>query len=178
MRNPIARLDHSLSRSGRLSPPGVPGYLLAKAVSPWGASVQGLAAALALRASGRPWVPVALTAPTAAGLAKLLKRLTSRPRPGISRFERNGRQSFPSSHVAGPAALLASLFFLAPRTKSWMTVLGIGTAITAAAAIERVCAARHWPTDVLAGAALGIGIGAAIGRTASRAPARARAEAA
>jgi undecaprenyl-diphosphatase len=119
---------------------------------------------------------VALTAPAAAGVAKLIKRLTSRPRPGISRFERNGRQSFPSSHVAGPTAVLASLFFLAPRTKPWMTVLAIGTAITATTAVERVCAARHWPTDVLAGAALGIGIGAAIGRATSRAPAQARPE--
>jgi membrane-associated phospholipid phosphatase len=173
MRNPIAHLDHSLSRSGRLSPPGVAGHLLAKAVSPWGATVQGLAAAVALRASGRPWVPVALTPPAAASLAKVLKWLTSRSRPGISRFEKKGRQSFPSSHVAGPAALFASLYFVAPRTKPWFVVLALGTAMTVTAAVERVCAARHWPTDVLAGAALGAAIGTAVGRAASsRAKAR------
>ena len=131
--------------------------------------MQGLAAALALRAEGRPWVPVALTPPVAVSIAKVVKRFTSRPRPGISRFERKGRQSFPSSHVAGPAALFASLYFLAPRTRPWFVILALGTAMTVTAAVERVCAARHWPTDVLAGAALGAAIGAAVGRASSRA---------
>jgi membrane-associated phospholipid phosphatase len=131
--------------------------------------MQGLAAALALRAAGRPWLPVALTPPSALAVAKLLKLLASRPRPGISQFERKGRQSFPSSHVAGPAALVTSLYFLAPRTKPWIAVLALGTAMTAAVAVERVCAARHWPTDVLAGIALGAAIGGAVGRAASRA---------
>ncbi|HWE24220.1 MAG TPA: phosphatase PAP2 family protein [Myxococcales bacterium] len=167
MGNAFARLDHALSRSGRHSPPGAPGHLLAKAVSPWGASMQGLAAAIALRAAGRPWVPVALTAPAAVGVAKLLKRLTSRSRPGISRFERKGHQSFPSSHVAGPTAVLASLFVLAPRSKGWMAVLTIGTGLVAAAGLERVCAAQHWPSDVLVGAALGGAIGVAMGRAAA-----------
>jgi membrane-associated phospholipid phosphatase len=171
MRNRIARLDHSLSTWGRLSPPGVPGHLIAKAVSPWGATVQGLAAALALRAAGRPWIPVALTPPSAVALAKLLKQLTSRARPGLTRFKKKGRQSFPSSHVAGPAALFGSLFVLAPRTKPWLAVLVLGTAVTTIAAVERVCAARHWPTDVLAGAVLGAAIGVAVGRTSSRAAA-------
>jgi undecaprenyl-diphosphatase len=108
---------------------------------------------------------VAVTPPTAVALAKLLKRLTSRARPGFTRFKKKGRQSFPSSHVAGPAALFASLFFLAPRTKPWLAVLALGTAVTTTAAVERVCAARHWPTDVLAGAVLGAAIGVAVGRT-------------
>ena len=165
----FSHLDHALSRTGRLAPPGMAGHLLAKAVSPWGATVQGLAAAVALRAAGRPWLPVALTAPAAVGVAKLLKRVTSRPRPGITRFKKDGKQSFPSSHVAGPAALFTSLFFLAPRTNAWRLVLTIGGAITATAAVERICAAKHWPSDVLAGAALGAAVGGAIGRASSRA---------
>ena len=73
--------------------------------------------------------------------------------------------------MAGPAALVASLLFLAPRTKPWIAVVALGTAITVTAAVERVCAARHWPTDVLAGAALGAALGAAVGRASSRAAA-------
>lgn len=128
----------------------------------------GLAASIALRAEGRRWVPVALAAPVADGGAKLLKKFTHRGRPGLARFERKGRESFPSSHVAGHAAVLAALWCLAPRTKTWRAALIVGTGLTATIGAERICAGRHWPSDVLAGAALGIGVGLAIGGFARR----------
>ena len=154
-----------ISRVGRRHPPNGGGRLLAKAASPWAATVQGLATAFALRAAGRAWLPVAISAPSAIGAAKLLKKLTARNRPGFARFKRKGKESFPSSHVAGHAAVLA----VAPPRASWRAALALATGGSGAIGVERVCAGKHWPSDVLAGAALGIGIGVAFGRFARRA---------
>jgi len=134
--------------------------------SPWAATVEGLAAAVALRASGRPGLPAAMAAPFALVLGKILKRLIGRPRPGLARFSRKGRESFPSTHMAGPLALLASTWFLAPRTAAWRLGLALGGAIALVVARERVCAGEHWASDVAAGAALGAVIGAGLGRLA------------
>ena len=115
-------------------------------------------------------MPVAASAPCAIGAAKLLKKLTARDRPGLTRFKRKGKESFPSSHVAGHAAVLASLWCVAPRSIAWRGALTIACGLPVAIGIERVCAGRHWPSDVVAGAALGIGVGIALGRFARRAP--------
>ena len=80
--------------------------------SPWAATVEGLAAAVALRASGRPGLPAALAAPSALMVGNALKRLIARPRPGLARFARKGRESFPSTHVAGPLAVLACVYLM------------------------------------------------------------------
>ena len=134
--------------------------------SPWAATVEGLAAAVALRASGRPGLPAALAAPSALMVGNALKRLIARPRPGLARFARKGRESFPSTHVAGPLAVLACVWCLAPRTMGWRAALGLGAAVTVVAARERVCAGEHRASDVVAGAALGAAIGLAVGRLA------------
>jgi undecaprenyl-diphosphatase len=115
-------------------------------------------------------LPLALAAPSAVGSAKLLKKLTHRSRPGWSRFKRKGRESFPSSHVAGHAAVLASLACLTPRTNAWRVGLALGGGLVAALGAERICAGRHWPSDVLVGAALGIGVGIALGGMAGPRP--------
>jgi membrane-associated phospholipid phosphatase len=169
----IRGIDASISHLGRRHPPSGASRLLAKAASPWAATVQGLAAAVAVRADGGSWLPVAASAPSAIGAAKLLKKITARNRPGLTRFKRKGKESFPSSHVAGHAAVLASLWCVAPPSKGWRAALAVGAGLSAAIGIERVCASRHWPSDVVAGAALGIGVGLALGRLARRSgPAR------
>jgi undecaprenyl-diphosphatase len=168
MHSGIDGIDGVISRLGRHHPPHLAGRLLAKSASPWAAAVQGLAAAAALRAEGRPWLLVALSAPSATVGAKALKKLTGRRRPGFARFERKGDESFPSSHVAGHAAVLAALSQVAPRSTAWRAVLALACGSSLAIAVERVCAGRHWPSDVLAGAALGIGVGVAFGRLARR----------
>jgi membrane-associated phospholipid phosphatase len=132
--------------------------------SPWAAIVEGLAVAVALRASGRPGLPAALAAPSALMVGNMLKKWIARPRPGLTRFAHKGRESFPSTHVAGPIAVLTTAWCLAPRTAGWRAALALGSGIAFVAARERVCAGEHWASDVVAGAALGAAIGAALGR--------------
>jgi undecaprenyl-diphosphatase len=99
----------------------------------------------------------------------VLKKLANRSRPGLTRFQRKGHESFPSSHVAGHAAVLASMWFIAPRSSAWRGVLALACGMSAVIAVERVCAGKHWPSDVVAGTALGLGVGVALGRFARRA---------
>lgn len=101
-------------------------------------------------------------------VGKTVKRAIGRPRPGISRFERKGRQSFPSTHTAGPAALLGCLWFVSPRTRGWRATVALVGAITLVVARERIAARKHWPSDVAAGLALGAIVGGLVGAVGAR----------
>jgi hypothetical protein len=75
----------------------------------------------------------------------------------------NSAMSFFSGHASNTAAVAATATYLAfsrePRTaRPWVT-LGVGAAVTAVASVGRVKAGKHFPTDVIAGAMVGIGIG-------------------
>lgn len=78
--------------------------------------------------------------------------------------------SFPSAHTAFAFASVTSLATLwtlhAPRTRrgraAIATVWAVGLALATTVGVLRVVAGKHYPTDVLAGAALGGGIGAAV----------------
>lgn len=87
----------------------------------------------------------------------LLKVLTGRARPstgeGAYRFEPfGGDGSFPSGHTAMAFALATTLGDASHST--WVTA-GL-YAIASGTAWSRVYNARHWPSDVFLGAALGI----------------------
>lgn len=58
--------------------------------------------------------------------------------------------SFPSAHAAGSFAFAVGLFYAGLSDGLW------GLVFAAAVALSRVFAGLHWPTDVLAGAMVGI----------------------
>lgn len=89
------------------------------------------------------------------------KWLIRRPRPGgislvgLPRRDRSPTtSSFPSSHTASAAAfaVAASAHYPAAGPVLFPAALAVG--------LSRIRAARHYPSDVLAGAALGAAIGA------------------
>jgi len=65
-------------------------------------------------------------------------------------------QSFPSTHAADTAAAVSVFSWAAPR----LTPLGLAVALLVG--VSRVYLGAHWPTDVLAGWALGAAVGAAL----------------
>ena len=81
--------------------------------------------------------------------------------PSIS--DTNSALSFFSGHASNTAAVAATASYLAfsraPGTpRPWIT-LAIGTGVTAVASFGRVRSGKHFPTDVIAGAMVGVGIG-------------------
>ena len=99
------------------------------------------------------------------GISELLKRVVARKRPvlytpegtAVAGDSRN-QQSWPSGHAAGAAALATSYWLTRDRISSggkndphaWLLAAGaVGVAAL------RVVAAKHFPTDVLSGLALG-----------------------
>jgi len=90
----------------------------------------------------------------AEGMSEGLKRATHRPRP-----DRSDQQSFPSGHVT-EAASFATLAYRNLATYPLSSVergaAGIGLiGLTAATGWARIEAGKHFPSDVLAGAAIG-----------------------
>jgi membrane-associated phospholipid phosphatase len=68
----------------------------------------------------------------------------------------DAQRSWPSAHAA-VAAALATSYWLAPRERAapaWRRWAVVGTVVTVGAL--RVAAGRHFPSDVVGGAALGV----------------------
>lgn len=99
---------------------------------------------------GRMLAADAISVATMAALVKGLKYTVKRARPDGSSCN-----SFPSGHSAA-AFMAASLLHLEYRSRSpWF---GIGAyALAALTGVSRVLNNKHWMTDVLAGAAIGVG---------------------
>ncbi len=98
-----------------------------------------------------------------------LKFAVRRPRPWL--YSHGGTSveqdlSFPSGHTAATAAGLTSYvttFFLRHPTNPWrFAVLGAGTVMLGATSYGRAAGGMHFYSDILAGAALGIGVGFAV----------------
>lgn len=154
--SPLIRLAER-ARGGRLTP--------VMAAFTWlgnGPTLTGVAlvAALALLARGQrvPALYLAVASAGAGALDALLKLGFSRPRPVIlEHLAPAGGFSFPSGHamasasIYGAIAVVAALRF--PERRGWvvgacaLVVLGIGA--------SRVYLGVHYPSDVIAGWALG-----------------------
>ncbi|MEY2450965.1 MAG: hypothetical protein QOD92_539 [Acidimicrobiaceae bacterium] len=118
------------------------------------------------RAAGRGLVAYGAASLLANGPAKWIAR-RSRPRGIILRdLPRMGDQpktsSFPSSHTASAAAFAVAASGAFPQAAP---VLG---SLAATVALSRVIAVRHFPTDVVAGAVLGVSVGVAVHLAGSR----------
>jgi membrane-associated phospholipid phosphatase len=102
----------------------------------------------------------------ALGATELIKAAVARKRPVLYAADTavavaaaanlDSRRAWPSGHAAVAAALAAS-YWLAPRERpvpAWRRWVAIGGA--AAVGALRVAAGRHFPSDALGGAALGV----------------------
>jgi membrane-associated phospholipid phosphatase len=118
-----------------------------------------LAAWLVLRRHFRAAVFVVLTVGIGLQLAAMTKILVRRPRPALSDpVSHTGGFSFPSGHAADvTVALLVLLALSYPFLKSRARTAAIGLVIVGALlmGLARVGLGVHYPTDVLAGYALG-----------------------
>lgn len=84
------------------------------------------------------------------GVVEPLKKITRRKRPDAE----SGNDSFPSGHTA-TSFMGAEILRQALKEKPWpLAYAGYGLAI--ATAVVRVYNKKHWLSDVMAGAALGI----------------------
>lgn len=121
-----------------------------------------LAAALFLWMSGRPRSVLLVFVAVAGGqlLSSLLKRGYGRPRPDLVPHEAYVyTSSFPSGHSMMSAVtyltLGALLARVLPRRRTKLLVIACALVVTALTGASRVYLGVHWPTDVVAGWAMG-----------------------
>ncbi len=136
-----------------------------------------IAAGLFLWYRGVPLVAAAAPAfalGVAATLADVGKQVVDRARPGVGlRLIAEGEPSFPSGHATDSAAVFLTLglvlaVFVLRRPLARLATVAAGGLLAAAIGVSRLVLGVHWPTDVLAGwalgatAALAVTIGAAL----------------
>ena len=101
-------------------------------------------------------VAMAVAGLSAGLVAHIFKLLVGRTRPelwlGPFHFAHAGNDSFPSGHTVGAFALAGVLMFASP-SKSLRVIAFL---LAAAVGISRVLAFRHWPSDVVASALIGL----------------------
>jgi decaprenylphosphoryl-5-phosphoribose phosphatase len=134
----------------------------------WGAVwvAIGLAGAAADPAKRERWMRGAAVAPAAVGLNYAVKLAVRRPRPrlaGLPPLARApSRLSFPSAHATSSLAAATAYGRVDPRTRLPLHCLA------AAVCITRPYLGMHYPSDVLAGAALGLAIGGLVPKVGER----------
>jgi undecaprenyl-diphosphatase len=123
-----------------------------------------VAAGLLLWYRGVPLVAAAapaLALGVGATLADIGKQVVDRPRPGVGlRLIAQGEPSFPSGHATDSAAVFLTLglvlaVFVLRRPLARLATVAAGSLLVAAIGLTRLVLGVHWPTDVLAGWALG-----------------------
>lgn len=109
-----------------------------------------------------PWLELGVSAFSAHAASVVLKRVVRRRRPSDPRIRVGvstpSRLSFPSSHATSTAAALTSLGRI---TGSRLPLAGVPVMMA-----SRLVLGVHYPTDVLAGVALGVATEKTVHRTA------------
>jgi membrane-associated phospholipid phosphatase len=117
-----------------------------------------LGATLAIIDNGRweSWLICALLGPVAIGLNYVVKLVVKRPRPVLEGLPPLGGSpsslSFPSAHATSSFAVATAMCRVDPATSAAFLV-------ALALALGRPYLGMHYPSDVLAGALLGIALG-------------------
>jgi membrane-associated phospholipid phosphatase len=117
-----------------------------------------LSAALAIIDNGRweAWLICALLAPVAIGLNYVVKLAVRRPRPVLEGLPPLGGApsslSFPSAHATSSFAVATAMCRVDPATSAAFLV-------AIALSLGRPYLGMHYPSDVLAGALLGVVLG-------------------
>ncbi|MEY8565605.1 phosphatase PAP2 family protein [Corynebacteriaceae bacterium 7-707] len=129
----------------------------------WFALAGAGAAVSAVRGrTAAPWVELGVSAFTAHAASVVLKRVVRRRRPSDPRVRVGvgtpSRLSFPSSHATSTAAALSALSRI---TGSRAPLAGVPVMMA-----SRLVLGVHYPTDVLAGVALGVATEKTVHRTA------------
>ena len=126
----------------------------------WGAAWMaiGLAAAGADRSRRNRWLRAAAVAPAAVGVNFAVKLVVRRRRPRLRRLpplaSAPSELSFPSAHATASFAAATAMGRVEPRARLPLY------ALAGAMSLTRPYLGMHYPSDVLAGAALGIALGA------------------
>jgi membrane-associated phospholipid phosphatase len=157
----LARLDNRLLRAMRTrfhSP-------TAEAIGKWLGRVGeygavwfaiGIVMAFVDPDNGEDWVVAGLLGPIAIGLNFVVKLIVRRPRPVLEGLPPLGGApsslSFPSAHATSSFACATAMTRIAPEAALLFL-------LAAAIAACRPYLGMHYPSDVLAGAALGVGLG-------------------
>lgn len=106
--------------------------------------------------NGEDWVVAGILGPIAIGLNFVVKVIVRRPRPVLEGLPPLGGApsslSFPSAHATSSFACATAMTRIAPEA-------AILFALAAAIAAGRPYLGMHYPSDVLAGAILGVGLG-------------------
>lgn len=100
---------------------------------------------------------VMMVVPVLAGVTSdVLKILFARPRPDlVPHLDGVSSMSFPSGHATNATALFLTMAFLLP-VGSAKARLALAIGFAGASSLSRVMLGVHWPTDVVAGAMLGL----------------------
>ena len=116
----------------------------------------GVALAIVDAGNREAWLICAALGPLAIGLNFVVKLIVKRPRPVLAGLPPLGGApsslSFPSAHATSAFAVATAMTRVEP-------LAALAFVLAAALALGRPYLGMHYPSDVLAGALLGVGLG-------------------